>query len=379
MLLIVLAVAYFSLINTPGNTKNNPLTGADPHPFEDASDLYNYPQKEKQTNARYLALLGNFNSFVKKGAYPEEEDFRTVLLKLDGAADLNAVNTRIEDSHQGYKNKFAALSMVIKSDVEVLVNQANVAFEAEKYVEAAAKYIQVLKKAPGHLDARNNLGLCDLHLGNNISAIMHFNLILAASPSYYGAEQNLSVALERINLSAKAYEHAQNIVKQDATLPMAQYNLGWFENQNKNYKEAFNRYEAALKIKGNYTKALRASALNKMEIGVRPADNELAALPPAEKDAYPTIAPKAAVKASLAWWWWVLMVSAILVTIGLSFRAANNSRQNPTLWGLLSAVGIIIAVIVFAIGFRDNSTFSMILWGFVILNILVMIPSSADK
>jgi tetratricopeptide (TPR) repeat protein len=378
--------------------------GADPKAFASAQELYSFAPKQKLTVSDVSSQMVKFQSMVDSGTYPEDNAFRPLLLLLDGAADLDSIEKAIENTVPTYvaRSDFSkSPSSSNNSKANSAFSQANTQYESGKFELAAQKYIEVLRLVPGHLDARNNLGLCDLHLGNNVSALMHFNLVLAASPKYLGAEQNLSVALERIGLSSKALAHARNIVAQDASLPMAQYNLGWFALQNKSYTESSAAFSQALKLYPGYSKALHANTINKLASGEKLSKSDLSNLPKAEQAAYssdpqkataqpastqpastqPTSANPVTVKPkSVATvWWWVLMVIAIITLIGLTLRAAVNDRAGGFGWGAISAIGMIIAVIVFAVWFRGSSTYSNVLWSFVGLNILVMIPGSSKK
>ena len=367
--------------------------GADPKAFASAQELYSFTPKQKLTVSDVSSQMVKFQSLVHSGTYPEDNAFRPLLLVLDGAADMDSIEKAIENAVPTYvaRSDFSKSPSSTNSKAKSAFTQGNTQYESGKFELAAQKYIEVLGLVPGHLDARNNLGLCDLHLGNNVSALMHFNLVLAASPKYLGAEQNLSVALERIGLSIKALAHAKNIVAQDASLPMAQYNLGWFALQNKSYTEASAAFNKALLLYPNYPKALHANTINKLASGEKLSKSDLSNLPKAEQSAYSsdpqkataqptsanpvTVKPKSVATA----WWWVLIVIAIITLIGLTFRAAVNDRVGGFGWGAISAIGMIIAVIVFAVWFRGSSTYSIVLWSFVGLNILIMIPGSSKK
>jgi hypothetical protein len=214
-----------------------------------------------------------------------------------------------------------------------------------------------------------------------------------------------------MGLSSQALEHARNIIQQNASLPMAQYNLGWFQTLNNDYIGAEKSFNAAVNLYARYTKAQHASTLNKIAGGITLSKTDLGTLSKAEKSTYSSIsktgitAPVAtnitpastniapvstnpaqtSAKTTIArpkfvaaWWWWVLMVSAIFVLVILFGRAANNDKNGAAVWGFLSTIAVIIAVIVFAIWFRSNSTFSTVLWCFVILDIIIMIPSSSS-
>jgi tetratricopeptide (TPR) repeat protein len=377
--------------------------GADPKAFASAQELYSFTPKQKLTVSEVSSQMVKFQSMVDSGTYPENNAFRPLLLLLDGAADLDSIEKAIEHAVPTYvaRSDFSKSPSSTNSKANKAFTDGNTQYESGKFEMAAQKYIEVLSLVPGHLDARNNLGLCDLHLGNNVSALMHFNLILAASPKYLGAEQNLSVALERIGLSSKALAHARNIVAQDASLPMAQYNLGWFALQNKSYTEATAAFSKALELYPDYSKALHANTINKLASGEKLSKSDISNLPKAEQAAYSSDPQKATAqpastqparsqptssnpvtvkpKSVATVWWWVFMVIAIITLIGLTLRAAMNDRVGGFGWGAITAIGMIIAVIVFAVWFRGSSTYSIVLWSFVGLNILVMIPGSSKK
>jgi tetratricopeptide (TPR) repeat protein len=376
---VIGGLAYFGN-QKPAAQSNAQMIGADPQAFKTAQDLYNFPARVALSEDEQTALLGEVDALMAEGFLPEDSHFREVLLKLDGAGDLEAVVAKVGSGLNGYKDRLDS-SSTIGSDVQALFNQGNNEYLAGNFSAAEEKYLEVLRQAPNHWDARNNLGLCDLHLGNHVDAVMQFNLLYLAAPTYRGATQNLTVALERMGLSAQAYGHAKGLVSQDAKLPMAQYNLAWFESKNGNYTDAASIYRKALDLVPNYANALHAAAVNKLAKGDQPTSQELNTFSAEEKSLINAAAtvPAAAAASPIVWWWWALMVLGILILVGLFFRSAVNERTNAFVWVMLTTIGLIIALIVCAIFFRNSSTFAMVLSALIGLNVLIMIPSSAPN
>jgi tetratricopeptide (TPR) repeat protein len=395
LIVVAVVIAIIVAVNSGKSSTSSKsgvqLQGADPKAFQTAQDLYSFPEKQALSNSETNSLLNDLKAYVNAGTYPEDTNFRSVLLRLDGAPDKTAIVTAIEQAAPVYyaNGNFSSSST---TQGNASFNSGNTSYEAGKFDTAVTSYTQALVLSPGHLDARNNLGLAEMHLGNNVAALLHFNIILGARSNYLGAEQNTAVALERMGLSSQAQEHARHVASQDSSLPMAHYNLGWFASLNQDYSGAEKSFASAVKLYPNYTKAKHASTVNKIASGAKLTKTDLSTLPKAEQSAYSSIGKPAAptpVKVSkpaandtktaavkpksvTTVWWWVLMVASWIVLFILMGVAATKEKAGATVWGLFSLVGIIITVIVFAIFFRSSSTFSIVLWSFVGLDIIIM-------
>jgi tetratricopeptide (TPR) repeat protein len=398
---IVIGSAICVLSNTIGKSaqktsSGTELIGHDPHAFENASALYSLVPQTLLTKSDYTDLKNQFVAYVDQGLMPENPEFRQLLLRLNGSPDMKDANNLIESNITQYVTRIKDGTTAVNTTMQTNFTAANSYYQSGEFDQAANAYIQILDQNPGHLDARNNLGLCDLHNGNYFSAIMQFNLVLAVSPKYYGAEQNLSVALEQMGLSDEAMNIASKLVKDDANLPMAQYNLGWFQTKTEKFSDADKSYAAALKLIATYPLASRALALNKIANGEKLSAADLKTLSTDEKNALdnvkkvaPTAQTVTATKTNTTtsatttttktpkrlttWVFWLIMVVAILLLILLTAAASGNYNDGAAAWGVFSIIILVIAVVVFAIWFNTSVAFSTIIWIFTGLDFVILV------
>jgi tetratricopeptide (TPR) repeat protein len=144
---------------------------------------------------------------------------------------------------------------------EITLQQAlNLAAEKHKkgkLEEAEFIYKKVLEKNPRNPDAIHLLGLIAHQRGKHEEAI---NLIKKAieinkNAAYYG---NLGMVYDAVNedeKSEKAFETALNIDKEYPNAYLANYNLGVFLKDRKEFKEALKHYEEAIKLNPNFAEA----------------------------------------------------------------------------------------------------------------------------
>ncbi len=161
--------------------------------------------------------------------------------------------------------------------------QGNEHFEARGFSEAVEDYRAALVAHPAHWDAWNNLALAELHAGNDLVALFLWSALLKNNPRYVGATINLTVCLERLGQSARAFDLAATLAAGQAQMPMAQYNAAWLENARGNYAGAEARLGKALDLVPTYAPAQWLRAVNMMEAGQSLTADDLAALPEVER------------------------------------------------------------------------------------------------
>lgn len=373
------------------------IIGADPHAFASALELYEHKDIQKISDDEWPEVLSSLQSGIKKHTLPEETNFRNLLLDLDGGP-AEEVFSEIAGIGNNYNSTIRNLPRNFSKGNKEFIN-GNSEYVRGNFEQAADYYIKALSYTPSYLDARNNLGLCDLHLGNNVSAAFNFYLVSKYTTSYLGAAQNLSVALERMGLRDEAYEYVL-MVSSNSKLPMGQYNRGWFEMQNGKFAKSENFFKSAINLYDGYDKAKSSLALAKLADGETLSKDEevyLSSLNP-ETTATPAIKSPTPNKTQISqsktetdgqkdkeepsesliqWWWWALWVAGVITQIGLTIRADMNIREGTKVWGIISTIGLIVAIIVFAALFNSSLVFAWILWILMGLNIIILIPTSA--
>lgn len=102
---------------------------------------------------------------------------------------------------------------------EVLVNLANVSFDAGRYEDAERSYIQALAKKPQDGDVRTDLGLTFIFrsVPDYDRAIQEFKRVLEINPNHIQALQNLTVAYTKKSDTANANATLARLEQTDST------------------------------------------------------------------------------------------------------------------------------------------------------------------
>jgi hypothetical protein len=106
-----------------------------------------------------------------------------------------------------------------------------------------------------------------LHDGNHLVAVFVLSALEANNPRYAGGPINLSVCLERLGQADDAYDAASRAAEAASEMPMARYNMAWFENSRGNYESARTHLEVATDPIPDYAVADWLHVINSMESG----------------------------------------------------------------------------------------------------------------
>ena len=157
--------------------------------------------------------------------------------------------------------------------------QGNRHYEAGRFNEASESYRVALKSHPNFWDAWNNLALAEMHAGNDLVALFVLSALIKNNPKYAGGSINASVCLARLGEETAAYDIAAAIARKHSRMPMAQYNMAWFENARGNYESAQTHNAQAMSSVSDYGVARWLQAVNAMESGRSIGPDEWNALP----------------------------------------------------------------------------------------------------
>lgn len=255
------------------------VAGLDPHAFADGAELL--PERSVTVSPqRTGALLSELAVRAGKNELPESKSSRVreILVTLEGARLSGAdVATLRRIARQAGKSIGGAAA---SEPAQKAFAAGNLAYEKGSLEEAVRRYAEALRAAPGHLDARNNLALAEIHSRHNAVAVFHLQALMEAAPKYAGAGINLTVALERLGASREAYATAHSVVGDNPLLPMALYNQAWLENAAGEYTLADTSLFRVMNEFDGYNRAKVLRALNTIESGKEISDDDRAALPP---------------------------------------------------------------------------------------------------
>ncbi len=161
--------------------------------------------------------------------------------------------------------------------------QGNGYYEAGRFDKAVESYRVALKDYPAFWDAWNNMALAEMHCNNDLVALFLLSALTKNNPRYAGGSINLSVCLERLGQDATAYEIAAAVTNEHSQMPMANYNMAWFENSRGKYEVANTYLSKALESVSDYTVSKWLRTINSMESGRTITADELKALPPGDQ------------------------------------------------------------------------------------------------
>jgi tetratricopeptide (TPR) repeat protein len=102
------------------------------------------------------------------------------------------------------------------------------AYRAGRFEEAVAAYAAFLRTNPRHADARNNLALAEMRLGNDLCAQLNLEVLRRLKGDYLPALINLTVVNERLGLSSQARLAADRALIRREDIPQAKHNAAWY-------------------------------------------------------------------------------------------------------------------------------------------------------
>ena len=150
----------------------------------------------------------------------------------------------------------AALSLLVATNIEAQLQQAESLMEIGDKEEAIALYEEIISLAPNCVQARINLGFLQQEKGELDAAIPHYREALKIDPNIPQTAYNLAKVFEEKGQSKEAIEHyKQALVAQPDFVP-ALINLAVALQENGELLEAINLYRRALEVQPNSWEAL---------------------------------------------------------------------------------------------------------------------------
>jgi len=297
--IIVAVVVAFSL-QSLGEAKDNKeekteeapvfaVSGRDPMAFSDAEAMYAMTDRVPLDEETAKAIVAELDSRLQQGdAWTER-----LWSSLDQLRGSSASSKIVGLIQQVARKLVVPVATPPKSDAKVakrLFEEGNQWYEAGQFGKATDSYRSALEHHPSCWDAWNNLGLVEMHQGNDLVAVFLLSALKQNNPRYAGGPINLSVCLERLDQGDAAYDVASKVVENAPLMPMAHYNAAWFENSRGDYEGATAHLAKATEPLPDYTVADWLQAVNMMESGQSLDAEEWDALPGSvEKPGIPEI------------------------------------------------------------------------------------------
>jgi tetratricopeptide (TPR) repeat protein len=226
----------------PRDVYTNSDVGRDPAPLSDVLGLYGATGADgcdAAARAVTAALLA--------GKLPESDEVAALLPAVSPCAARASTQEAL--GHWVDLAADAVRSRPRSGTADIA--RASALYRKGDFRGAAAAYRRALAAAPWHLDARNDLGLAELHAGNDAAAQLQLEVLHRLEPTYVPGLVNLTVVQERIGLRSQAEASAREAWKQRKEYPPAAYNAAWLANASGDYDRAAGLLAPVLSVKAN--------------------------------------------------------------------------------------------------------------------------------
>ena len=218
-----------------GCTPAGATQGADPQQFRTAAEMY-ATVPVKAFDATAAALLKTVNTAIRGRLTIEDDRIWVSLIKLNPYRTEAQVQSAIFPWARTYADEIRGKAATGTS--VSLLETANAAYKKGKFDEASLQYRKLLITALGHLDARNNLALAQMRLGNDLAAQLELSILRQLDDNYIPAAVNLTVIYERLGQRTVAQNLAEQTLKERRDIQAVVYNASWYKDLAGAHKEA---------------------------------------------------------------------------------------------------------------------------------------------
>ncbi len=214
------------------------LAGIDPHRFATAAKMYE-TEPVRAVGALDQQYVARVTLLVDKQTLPETAEMVQMLENLNPCRQAEPIQAALNQWLAAWATIPAFAHASPGKDAAAEFETLCQAYEQEVDLGTMADFYDFVRRHPGHFDARNNLALCALHLGLDLIAQIHLELILLAKPNYVPAMVNLTVVHERNGRSNQARELAARAFRiQSEAAPQVAFNEAWYLSLEGNHKKA---------------------------------------------------------------------------------------------------------------------------------------------
>jgi hypothetical protein len=260
------------------------VSGSDPKAFCNAAALFSINDQSQLNDETAEIVLTDLEKSSENGIaglakiLEQLTGLKSVKFSPTNIRFLEGIAEKIEIIDQAPSKKIAAVA-------RGAFEQGNKRYEAGEFSQAIESYGAVLRYYPAFWDAWNNMALAQMHSNNDLAAFLLLSILNNNNPKYVGASINLSVCLERLGQNTAAYFIAETLAAEQPQMPMAQYNMAWFENARGKYASAADYISKSLSFLADYSVAKWLDVINTMESGRDITAEQLKSLPVDEQTA----------------------------------------------------------------------------------------------
>ena len=161
-----------------------------------------------------------------------------------------------ENWQELFEDVKAALSLLVATNIETQLQQAESLMEIGDKEEAIAVYEQIISVVPNCVQARINLGFLQQEKGELDAAIPHYREALKIDPNIPQTAYNLAKIFEKKGQVKEAIEHYQQALVAQPDFVPALINLAVALQENGELLEAVNLYRRALEVRPHSWEAL---------------------------------------------------------------------------------------------------------------------------
>lgn len=197
--------------------------GRDPQAYSTAGDMLRLAPEQPMTEAATKAIA-SVTARLEGGADVAAPTVRPLLLQLNAYRRHAPVQAEVSAWARRSCDWVLRAGPLLAGHPTA----ADEAYRAGRFEEAVAAYAAFLRTNPKHADARNNLALAEMRLGNDLCAQLNLEVLRQMKDHYLPALINLAVVQERLGLSSQARLAASRALKRRDDIPQARHNAAWY-------------------------------------------------------------------------------------------------------------------------------------------------------
>jgi len=316
--------------------------GKDPHDtFKIAAQMYAMSET-KPFDKTAEGIIKQISREIRRSRLPEDRRVWKYLLRLEPyrqteevQQELSAWADKIGEIVQKRTDKTEKLTEKKKNQLWQQTTRqfirGNVNYKNSRFEEAVSDYRELLIKNSAHLDARNNLALTLMKLNNDFLAQLELTILRRMNEDYLPAMINLTVVYERLEMSDQAWETAKKVYQLRQDIPMAAFNMAWFQERNGDYISSEKILEKLTEIRFTKTPLQKSTKVKGIQNQKYITFHKHTAALAAQKiDSQLSFVQKGLIKhlkISTTWEWiWAIAAFVVATIIAISISVAAGRR-----------------------------------------------------